>query len=333
MKVLKWIMRIIGGFFALILLVLIVGFIYEHITRLSSSKNFKPTGEFINVGDHQLHFVKKGIGGPTVVFEAGAGPDGHLPWKYVQDEIAKNTTTISYDRAGILWSERGEDPKSLSAITSDLNNLLINANCPKPYIVVGHSFAGTGLRKFINDNKDDIAGIVFVDVRQPHFENAYSDELREATQTPPLWIMKAMSSFGVMRIMMSNYTYPNTQVNDSINIIATKLNYRGIDASIDLVRNLESIDNESSKYKSFDSIPLVVLTGTSANRYMEIRDEELRAEAIEVWNEMQKDLLNLSTNSRQILASKSGHHVQTDQPELVIDAIDSILNLSKLVTE
>ena len=71
---------------------------------------------------------------------------------------------------------------------------------------------------------------------------------------------------------------------------------------IDLVRNLESIDKESSKYTSFDSIPLVVITGASANRYVEIRDEDLRAEAIKLWNEMQKDLLNLSTNSRQILA-------------------------------
>ena len=333
MQVLKWIIRIIGGFFALILLVLLVGFVYEHITRLSNFKNIKPTGEFINVGDHQLHFVKKGNGGPTVVFEAGAGPDGHLSWKYVQDEIARKTTTISYDRAGILWSERGADPKSLSAIASDLHSLLINTNCPKPYIVVGHSFAGTGLRKFINDHKDDISGIVFVDVVQPHFTNAYSDELKEATQTPPLWIMKAMSSFGVIRIMMNNYTYPNTQANDSINIIAKKLNYRGIDASLELVRNLESMENEASMITSFDNIPLVIITGTSANRYMEIRNEELRAEAIGVWNEMQKDLLNLSTNSRQIHASKSGHHVQTEQPELVIEAIESMLSPFKSETE
>jgi hypothetical protein len=75
---------------------------------------------------HQLHYLKKGFGGLTVVFESGLDPGGHLSWKYVQNEISKFTTTISYDRAGILMSEQGDNSKSLSSISSDLNNLLIN---------------------------------------------------------------------------------------------------------------------------------------------------------------------------------------------------------------
>ena len=328
MKILKWIKRIVLGFFALILVLLVVGFIYEHISRYIASHRIKPTGEFANVGDHQLHYIKKGIGGPTVVFEAGAGPNGHLFWKYVQEEIAKYTTTISYDRAGILWSERGENSKSLSSITSDLRNLLINTNCTKPYILVGHSFAGVGLRMFINDQREDISGIVFVDVTEPGYMNRYSDELREVMETPPLWIIKAMSSFGIMRISLRN-AYANIQGNDSINMIAAKLNYKGFDASLELIKNYELIETEASVITSFDSIPLIIVTGASADRDNEISDEKLRIEAREVWQEMQRDLLNLSTNSKQILATESGHSVQTDQPEIVIKAIESLLNQNK----
>jgi pimeloyl-ACP methyl ester carboxylesterase len=329
MKVLKWIKRIFFGFIGLIFFVLISGFIYEHIARFIDSKKIKPIGEFVDVGDHKLHYIKKGRGGPTVVFEAGAGPAGHLSWKYVQDEISKITTTISYDRAGILWSERGEAPKSLAAISSDLQNLLVNTNCPKPYILVGHSFAGTGLRKFIIDQKNNISGIIFVDVAQPDQIERFSDELQSHLLPPPLWIMKAMSSFGLMRIFLSKYNFPNTQENDSINIIAKKLNFKGFDASLELLRNLESIDNEASSITSFDSIPLIIITGTSPNRNVEIQDEKLRIESIEVWKELQRDLLKLSSNSRQILATESGHFVQTEQPNLLIKTIESVLDENK----
>lgn len=43
--------------------------------------------------------------------------------------------------------------------------------------------------------------------------------------------------------------------------------------------------------------------------------------------EMQTDLLSLSSNSRHVLANKSGHYVQLDQPEIVIEAV------RKLVTD
>jgi pimeloyl-ACP methyl ester carboxylesterase len=40
---------------------------------------------------------------------------------------------------------------------------------------------------------------------------------------------------------------------------------------------------------------------------------------------MQHDLLSLSRNSRQIIATTSGHHIQLDDPKLVIDAIHQVV--------
>ena len=40
---------------------------------------------------------------------------------------------------------------------------------------------------------------------------------------------------------------------------------------------------------------------------------------------MQLDLLKLSRNSKQIIATTSGHHIQLDDPELVIDAIREVV--------
>ncbi len=43
------------------------------------------------------------------------------------------------------------------------------------------------------------------------------------------------------------------------------------------------------------------------------------------WDGWQKQLLNLSSQSSQIIAEESGHGIQDDQPELIIDTIESLL--------
>jgi len=41
---------------------------------------------------------------------------------------------------------------------------------------------------------------------------------------------------------------------------------------------------------------------------------------------MQKELAGLSSNSRQVIAERSGHYIQLDQPDLVIDAVLELVN-------
>ena len=45
-----------------------------------------------------------------------------------------------------------------------------------------------------------------------------------------------------------------------------------------------------------------------------------------LWGEMQVDLLKLSTRSKQVLATRSGHFVMLDQPDVVIEAIKELVN-------
>ena len=44
---------------------------------------------------------------------------------------------------------------------------------------------------------------------------------------------------------------------------------------------------------------------------------------------LQKSLLKLSTKSEQILAKNSGHFIQFDEPELVIQAIRKLVDQNK----
>ncbi|GEM_PF-3415739 len=47
------------------------------------------------------------------------------------------------------------------------------------------------------------------------------------------------------------------------------------------------------------------------------------------WSKMQKDLLHLSTDSKQILVPKSGHYINQDQPRAIKDAITEIVDKVK----
>lgn len=40
---------------------------------------------------------------------------------------------------------------------------------------------------------------------------------------------------------------------------------------------------------------------------------------------LQAQLLTLSTNSKQVIAKKAGHNIQADEPQLVVDAILSVV--------
>ena len=116
----------------------------------------------VKVDGHRLHYYKKGNGGPTVVFETAFDPAGHLQWYNIQQALPDSYTSISYDRAGILWSDRGDKPKSGDEIAKDLHQLLEKANVPKPYILVGHSFGGTLTRFFVHTFPNDVAGVILV---------------------------------------------------------------------------------------------------------------------------------------------------------------------------
>ena len=47
---------------------------------------------------------------------------------------------------------------------------------------------------------------------------------------------------------------------------------------------------------------------------------------MKIWFELQDDHLKLSTNSKQIFVQKSGHYVQLDEPQVVVDAVKELIS-------
>ena len=213
----KWSCRAGLGLLILASLLLMAGFAFESMSR-ADAERIPPDGDFVQVEGHRLHYLRKGEGGPTVVFETAFDPAGHLQWISIQNDLPKRFTTISYDRAGVLWSERGMNPKSGEKIADELHALLAQAKAPKPYILVGHSFGGMLTRFFVHKYPEGVAGVILVDSQFPGDEKYLSPELHAlVSRGLPGGFLRFANTFGLARVMFRNmfpdterYTYQNS---------------------------------------------------------------------------------------------------------------------------
>ncbi len=99
-----------------------------------------------------------------VVMECGLDDGGSSgAWGSVPSGVAKFTEACFYDRAGLGKSAPGPEPRTSTRIANDLHSLLQQAGCQAPYILVGHSFGGLHLRRFVDLYPEEVAGLVLVD--------------------------------------------------------------------------------------------------------------------------------------------------------------------------
>lgn len=290
-----------------VLFIVIIGFTYEHISRIYYNEQYKPYGEFVDIDGHKLNYIKKGSSGPTVIFETGHTLTGHVDWIRIQEKLPEDFTTISYSRAGLLWSERGNNRITSKNIGNDLKKLLEKTNCPKPYILVGHSFAGITLRDFIVNNEDDIKNIIFIDALNP---NMYE---RTKPNMMPKQLMTFFSEIGLARIFMK-YNYPNTDKTDIENQVSNNLMHLSMKTNIEEIHETYNISLEAMKL-DFPNIPLTIIAPYD---YM----AKNPTSEISKW---QKNLLTISSESELIIAKKSGHMVHWEEPNLIIDKIMSLV--------
>jgi pimeloyl-ACP methyl ester carboxylesterase len=86
-----------------------------------------------------------------------------LSWSEIQRALARSFRVVSYDRAGLGWSEPGPMPRTADQIVGELHTLLDRAAIPPPYVLVGHSFGGLTMALFAGRFPDEVAGMVLVD--------------------------------------------------------------------------------------------------------------------------------------------------------------------------
>jgi pimeloyl-ACP methyl ester carboxylesterase len=300
-----WLSLVVVLFLGLILL----GAIYESVAEATDARDYPPPGQMVDVGGYHLHINCTGTGSPTVVIDAGWG-DWSANWSWVQPEVAKTTQVCSYDRAGMGYSEAGSLPRTAKQFAKELQTLLHQANIPVPYVLVGHSLGGLSVRVFAHDYAAEVAGVVLIESMSPaQFSQSPRDKKPQQTAQPRGFsIPLALARIGLVRLFADPLGLkPALPPGVQKAFTAFSVTPRSVQAWADEGSGMLDSGSQARAVKSFGDLPMIVLS-----RGLDLNPD---------WQAMQSELLQLSSNSQQLIAEKSGHNLEIDQPEVAIAAI------------
>jgi len=275
----------------------------SHHFNLTAAQNGTVIESFetVDIGHRNLRYFCSGGGAPTVLAEGGPGFSFEesmtrtvpMGWQIVFQQVTTRTRMCVYDRANVGKSDLAPTPRTTLDAVHDLHLLLRAAAISPPYLLVGHSGGGFNVRLYASLYHREIAGMVLIDSSHPDQWARWRDVL-----PPP-----APGEF---------WELAGLRAPPGLSLSSER---------IDLARSAEQV----RKTGTLGTIPLVVLTRDPHWSGDPGTPPDLQPVIEGVWQDLQRDLLRLSTHSRQIIAIQSGHAIQRDQPQLVVDAIFDVL--------
>jgi pimeloyl-ACP methyl ester carboxylesterase len=312
-----------------VLLMLIIGFSYEQIGRLSDYKEYPPIGKMIDINGHDMHIWADGTGNVTVVFAVGyQTPSAYVDFYPLSSEISKHTRVAVYERPGYGWSDAAKTPRDIDTITLEIHELLVKSGEQPPYILVGHSIGSLETLRFAQLYKDEVKGVILLDGSNP--------EMYKNMEKPPAFAYARVSIFknavflsnkiGLTRLLFQTaYKYSSTPMSTARNgmsLAPDKL--KGLDEAMFLrtFNNRNQVDEGKNKEENAYTVlsngylgntPLVIFTSEYLNSYEEGRQNQL-------------NLLKWSSNSKQIFIDGAGHAIHWSNPEEINNEILGIVN-------
>ncbi|MBN1372113.1 MAG: alpha/beta hydrolase [Anaerolineaceae bacterium] len=231
----------------------------------------------VDLGEYQLPISCKGSGEPTIILESGLGGGS---WGEL-DLMRFRTITRAcfYDRWKPSQAPDGVGgPRTTMDQVTDLHNLLQTAGVPGPYILVGHSLAGSILPLYANLYPEEVVGLVCVDCWSIRWEFAIVEGLEA----------------------------PNTFDPDRVKEVLDVRKYLFFD---DWRQNPENLDirasyDQAMKVTDLGDIPFVTLVASDG---IDLGDQPIRDWATELWKENSQELCDLSSNCRYELVEGVDH--------------------------
>lgn len=299
-------------------------------------------GRLVDAGGFRLHLHCMGTGTPPVVLEAALGGSS-ISWSLVQPSVARLTCVCSYDRAGFGWSDAGPMPRTAGRVADELRVVLDRGGVPPPYVLVGHSFGGFVMRIFAARHPSDVAGLVLVDPAHPEdwVRPAPKEQIKidrgirlcrsgaTAARFGAARLVSGLATvglFGVARglariisrgglsredegILAPLWKLP-PETRKPLRLFWTQEKFFAALGSQIASISTSAAETLDASADGYGDLPLVTISSTDAGDYR-LRQQEA--------------LARLSRRGRHIVASKSGHWIPLDQPQVVIDAIEQVL--------
>lgn len=307
-----------------------LGAIYQALATSRDRRKFLPSGKVVQIHGKNWHYQMMGEGLPTVIVDSGSGGT-HLDWQLVQPEVAKFTRILTYDRPGYGWSDASSEPRTAEQVVKELRQLLKEVEINPPYVLVGMSLSGLFTRLFAYHYPEEVAGMVLVDVAH---ERMYEDtpvewvEWNKRLERLLTYVVPIMGHTGLLRLLVALDSLPMVtglfqKFPDSIRSLAqalysqTQFGKTFAQESAAVSVSMHQVE-QVRQTKMFPDIPLIVLSAGKP-------DFDLTQEILQKLQALHSDLAQESPQGVHIVAPESGHIIQLEQPELVIDAIRQVV--------
>ena len=315
------------------------GVLYQRIGARRGALRRPAPGTMVDAGARRLHVVSAGRGAPAVLFEAGIAASS-ISWSHVLPEVAKTVRACAYDRAGLAWSDADPRPRTLGHILEDLELVAAGAAVTRPMVLVGHSFGCFVICAYATKHPADVAGLVLVDPPAiSEWQSPTPDRRRLLRRGIRLsYVGGALARLGFVRACLALLTggaprVPGTLIRTLGPTADAKLRHlvtqvrklppevypvvqehwcdpKSFSALAGNLRVLQEAAAFVGTLKTLQNLPIVVISSG------QLPADELREHA---------EFARLSNSGRHVIARRSGHWIQFDEPELIVDAIRSLI--------
>ncbi|MCP2258859.1 Pimeloyl-ACP methyl ester carboxylesterase [Streptoalloteichus tenebrarius] len=266
---------------------------------------------FVTTEDgRRLHFMARGTGDPTVVFESGMG-FSRSTWGLVQPVVGRRVRAVVYDRAGIGRSDADPRPRTLDRMAGDLGTLL-RALGPGPFVLVGHSWGGPVVRVAAAADPSRIRGLVLVDPSDENCDLYFTPSARRGRACSRL-VLPVLARLGLYRLLGggAGRAQPADVVADHRREDFTVRAARALLA--ELAPFADELRRLRRQRPELGDIEVSVITGARSSRF----GRTLRTAISEAHRRTAAAL----PNGRLVEARRSGHLVLFSEPEVIVGEI------------
>lgn len=263
---------------------------------------FLNSGQYIDLRGKKQFVMIQGKGSPAVVFITGKGRSLN-DFRGIYTAISPRTQTFSYDRMGIGQSESIDNKRTVDTMAYELNLLLAKAKIKPPYILVGHSLGGYVIRCFQKMYPKKVAGLIYVD-------SAYETEFKNC--------MAIRTADDKIKYVEKQKTYLNrpdrTKGHNAESEGFFDHDSLGYSTNQKIVKDIKIPNN----------IPITVYMSTMLDDSNPYSKQEMEGR-LKYYDEWKKQ----APQMKLVTTSKSGHFIQGDEPNLIIDGINEMLDQIK----
>lgn len=313
--------RLARALLILAVIALAAGWSYQGIAQLQDDRNYPPPGELHAVNGRLMHIHCRGTGTPTVIIEQGIGGPS-LDWNEINERMSRITKVCDYDRAGMGYSEPAYKPTRSVEVAKNLNALLRAAKIDDDLVFVAWSAGGLYAKEYYRQFPARVKGMVLVDSSHERTIQRMPPQPDNQANLDSLMRTYYLAQVGWPRVsgqIERQFAESPLPEQDRKRLVAIFQKSHTFRTLVDEGVGLEQDFAQGVTPPDLGGMPLVVIAeGKPRAPYLQ--------ENLAKWHELQRELANLSSDGRFVVATNSAHFIHRSEPELIVSAVQDVVD-------